>query len=208
MALASMKAYFHFAWIHPDLAGAFGFYVDEYYCLATAMVFSSNTSARSWEPFWRSIETMLGHYANRLDLVSKHHCYLDMILWAWMNGDACLHGAGEYLISLGFWWHLEFPDEVKKHMLLHKSDNADDMLISINVLEFVMVSIIYCMILHIVATTNVMDNPHLVVLNITNNRSMLNWTLHACKTFKIGWLLAHLFCSLLINSPVRIIEMD
>jgi hypothetical protein len=27
-------------------------------------------------------------------------------------GDSCLEGAGGYLISLGYWWHLPFPEEV------------------------------------------------------------------------------------------------
>ncbi len=52
-------------------------------------------------------------------------------------GDSCLEGAGGYSLSLGFWWHLPYPEEVKLHRLLHKRDNADDLLISINVLEFV-----------------------------------------------------------------------
>jgi hypothetical protein len=40
-------------------------------------------------------------------------------------GDSCLKGAGEYSLSLSFWWHLPFPEEVKLHTLLHKQDNAD-----------------------------------------------------------------------------------
>ena len=77
-----MKACFRFGRIHPDLTGAFGFYADDYYCLATAMVFGSNTSATSWEPFRRSIEALSCQYANRPDLVAKHRRYLDMIEWA------------------------------------------------------------------------------------------------------------------------------
>jgi hypothetical protein len=119
-------------------------------------------------------------------------------------GDACLHGAGGYSISLGFWWHLEFPEDVKQRTLLHKQDNSDDLLISINVLEFVTVILNYCAMLHILTTTDVTDDPHPVVLNVTDNRSALNWTLHACKTSRIGRLLARVFCSLLINSPIGI----
>ena len=40
-------------------------------------------------------------------------------------GDSCLKGAGGYSISLGFWWHIPFPDAVKQHTLLHKQDNKD-----------------------------------------------------------------------------------
>jgi hypothetical protein len=56
-------------------------------------------------------------------------------------GDSCLKGARGYSLSLGFWWHLPFPEEIKLHMLLHKWDNAEGWLISINVLEFVTVII-------------------------------------------------------------------
>ncbi len=40
-------------------------------------------------------------------------------------GDSCLEGAGGYSLSVGFWWHLPFPEEVKLRMLLHKRDNAE-----------------------------------------------------------------------------------
>ena len=87
---------------------------------------------------------------------------------------------------------------------MYKQDNLDDLLISINVLEFVTVVLNYCAILHIVTTTDATDDPHPIVLNVTDNRSALNWTLHACKTSRIGRLLARVFCSFLINSPVGI----
>jgi len=35
-------------------------------------------------------------------------------------GDSCLEGAGEYCISLGFWWHIPFPEAVIQHTLKHK----------------------------------------------------------------------------------------
>ena len=58
-------------------------------------------------------------------------------------GDSCLEGAGGYSIELGFWWHIDFPTEVKQCTLLFKPDNKDGKLISINVLEFVTVIINY-----------------------------------------------------------------
>ena len=81
LALADVKACFRFGRIHPDLTGAFGFCADEYYCLATAMVFGSNTSATSWEPFRCSIEALSSHYMNHPDLVDKHRRFLDMVRW-------------------------------------------------------------------------------------------------------------------------------
>jgi hypothetical protein len=119
-------------------------------------------------------------------------------------GDSCLEGAGGYSLSLGFWWHLPFPEEVKLRTLLHKRDNADGLLISINVLEFVTVIINYCAALHTVLTKKPTSDPYPVLLNVTNNLSALSWTTGACHKSRIGRLLARFFCSLLINSPLGI----
>jgi hypothetical protein len=87
--------------------------------------------------------------------------------------NSCLKGAGRYSISLGFWWHLPFPEEFKLQMLLHKRDNADGLLISINVLEFVTIIINYCAAVHIVLSTNPTNNPYPVLLNVTDISSAL-----------------------------------
>jgi hypothetical protein len=79
-------------------------------------------------------------------------------------GDSCLKGAGGYSLSLGFWWHLPFPEEVKLCTLLHKQDNVGSRLISINILEFVPVIINYCAALHMDLSTNPINNPYPVFL--------------------------------------------
>jgi hypothetical protein len=117
-------------------------------------------------------------------------------------GDSCLEGAGGYSILLDFWWHIPFPKAVKQCTLLHKRDNKDGLLISINVLEFVTVIIKYCAMLHIVTTTLVTNDPYPVWLNVTNNASALSWTTGACTKSKVGRLLAHFFCLLMINLPL------
>jgi hypothetical protein len=119
-------------------------------------------------------------------------------------GDSCLKGARGYSLSLDFWWHLPFPEEVKLQTLLHKRDNTDGLLISINVLEFVTIIINYCDALHIVLSTNPMNDPYPVLLNVTDNTFALNWTMGACCKSRIGCLLARFFCLLLINSPLGI----
>jgi hypothetical protein len=119
-------------------------------------------------------------------------------------GDSLLEGASGFLIALGFWWHIRFPDKIIQRTLLFRSDNKDGLLVSINVLEFVTVIINYCAALHIFWTTNVTEDPHSVLLNITDNTSPLSWTLHTCKRSRIGCLFACFFCSLLINSPLGI----
>jgi hypothetical protein len=119
-------------------------------------------------------------------------------------GDSCLGGAGGYSILLGFWWHIPFPEAVKQRTLLHKQDNTDGLLISINVLKFVTVIINYCAMLHIVTTILATNDLYPVLLNVTNNASALSWTTGACKKSKVGRMLAHFFCSLMINSPLGI----
>ena len=81
LALADVKACFRFPRIHPDLTGAFGFLAANFYCLAIAMVFGSNTSAASWEPFRRAIEGLSKKFANQPLLVQKHKKFIDMVLW-------------------------------------------------------------------------------------------------------------------------------
>jgi hypothetical protein len=105
---------------------------------------------------------------------------------------------------LGFWWHIPFPKAVKQHTLLHKQDNKDGLLISINVIKFVTVIINYCAALHILTTTSVTDDPYPVLLNVTDNASVQSWTTGACKKSKVGHMLARFFCSLMINSPLAI----
>jgi hypothetical protein len=119
-------------------------------------------------------------------------------------GDSCLEGAGGYCISLGFWWHIPFPEAVIQRTLKHKKDNKDGLLISINVLEFVTVIINYCAALHFIKTTSATNDPYPVLLNVTDNASALSWTTGACKKSKVGRLLARFFCSLMINSPLGI----
>jgi hypothetical protein len=119
-------------------------------------------------------------------------------------GDSCLEGAGGYSLSLGFWWHLPFPEEVKLCTILHKWDNAEGRLISINVLKFVTIIINYCTPLNIFLSTNPTNNPYPVLLNVTNNASAQSWTTGACCKSRIGCLLARFFCLLLIYSPLGI----
>ena len=114
-------------------------------------------------------------------------------------GDSCLKNAGGNSISLGFWWHIAFPDKVIRRMLLYKKNYTDGLLVSINMLKFIKVVINYCASLHVITTTNVTEDPYPVLLNITNNASAQSWTNHTCRKSKIGQLLARFFCLLLIR---------
>lgn len=119
-------------------------------------------------------------------------------------GDSCLEGAGGYSLKLRFWWHLEFPPEVILRTLIHKHNNDDGKLISINVLEFLTVIISYAAAYTALTQDPVTDDPNPVVLNITDNTSALSWTLHSCKKSMLGRKLARFFCGLLIGSHVGI----
>ena len=54
---------------------------EKLYFLATSMVFGSNASASSWEPFPRAIKALIIEYSTRLDLIPKHKDLLDMLKW-------------------------------------------------------------------------------------------------------------------------------
>ncbi len=71
-----------------DLTGAFGFFVDNLYNPAIAMVFGSTAFASSWESFWRAIKALTEVFANRPNLVIKHKKYLDMLKWKKFDHNA------------------------------------------------------------------------------------------------------------------------
>jgi hypothetical protein len=55
------------------------------------------------------------------------------------TGDSLLEVTGGFSTTLGFWWHICFPDEVVQRTLRFKTNNNNSMLVLINVFEFVMV---------------------------------------------------------------------
>jgi hypothetical protein len=97
-----------------------------------------------------------------------------------------LEGAGGFSTMLGFWWHIRFPDEGVQQTLQFKTNNDNGILVSINIFEFVMVIFNYCAAFHVVWTSPATNNPHPVILNITNNSSALSWTLHMASNQKLG----------------------
>lgn len=79
---ADITACFRSNKTHPDLTGALGFILQEYYHLATSMVFGHIESASVWEPFRRIIEEMtLVEFNGPKDLETIHKYYLDMLNW-------------------------------------------------------------------------------------------------------------------------------
>jgi hypothetical protein len=79
LALADITVCFHFPRVHAEPTGAFGFMAKQLYFLATSMVFGSNASTSSWEPFWRGIKPLIIDYSMRFNLISEHTHLLDML---------------------------------------------------------------------------------------------------------------------------------
>jgi hypothetical protein len=121
-----------------------------------------------------------------------------------MYGDSSLKACGGYCISLEFWWHIEFSSDIKQRTLLHCSDGKDKRFVSINVLEYITVIINYCATWTALAEGDYTDDPHPVILSVTDNTSALNWTLHTAKSSLIGRALARFFCGIMMDSPLGI----
>ncbi len=136
-------------------------------------------------------ETPIGHLIPRMPTAS-------------IIGDSLLIACRGYSTTLKFWGHLSFPKEVVKQTLLHLKDNLNKMFISINCLRYVTIIVNYCASLVVFASRKINDDPHPVVLCVTDNTSALNWTLHTSKKLTIGRALARFFCGLLTNSDVGI----
>ena len=75
------KAYFRNPKMHPDTAGAFAFIIDRLMYVPTGMVFGSNTSAGSWEPFRRAAAILAQHFHSDASLLTKHKDLLDVLEW-------------------------------------------------------------------------------------------------------------------------------
>ncbi len=88
--------------------------------------------------------------------------------------DSSLLACGGYLVTLKFWWHLTFPKEIVERTLLHLKDNLDKNFISINCLEYITIIIDYCAALTSLASNKFNNDPHPVILCVTDNTSALN----------------------------------
>ncbi len=120
-------------------------------------------------------------------------------------GDSSFLSCGGYSLDLWFWWLMPFPDKIVAMMLLHLKINNNQNFISLNVLEYVRIIINYCGALTTyLLEEGLTDNPHPVVLCITNNISAKNLKMHTCKKSIVGRSMVHFFCGLLIGLEVGI----
>jgi hypothetical protein len=82
---------------------------------------------------------------------------------------------------------------------LHIRNNEDKTFISINCLKYVTIIINYWSAISVVQEDKDINDPHPVVLCVTDNISTNNWTVHTRKKSIIGHALARFFCGLLIG---------
>ena len=100
----------------------------------------------------------------------------------WQNG--CHAQQLQQLVWLSGTWLLlpfggiEFPEAIKQHTIFYRQNNDGGSLISINVLKFFTLIINCCAALHIIWTSQVTNNPNLVLLIMTDIHQ--NLMLHGC----------------------------
>ena len=138
-----------------------------------------------------SFSTHLAHIIKRMPLAK-------------MYGDSSLKACGGYCIFLEYWWHVDFSEEIKQRTLLYCKNGDDKKFVSINVLEYITVIINYCAAWTAINEGNYTDDPHPIILSVTDNTSALNWTLHTAKSSLIGRALARFFCGIMMGSSVGI----
>ena len=118
--------------------------------------------------------------------------------------DSSILSCGGYSIELWFWQFIPFADEVVAQTLLHLKKDASQNFVSINVLEYVTTIINCCGALTTYLEDGHREDPHPVVLCVTDNVSAKSWTMHTSKKSIIGCALAHFFCGLMIGSDIGI----
>ncbi len=136
-------------------------------------------------------ETAIGHLIPRTPTAST-------------VGDSSLQAWRGYSIKLKFWWHLSFPKAIVERTLLYLKNNKDERFILINCLEYFTIIMNSCASLLVFETWKITNDPHPVVLCVTDNTSVLNWILHTSKKSIIGRALARFFCGLLIGSNIGV----
>ena len=121
-------------------------------------------------------------------------------------GDACLEAGGGFFENK-FWWHTEWPDDIKaltlKNITVSRRCKLSNELVSINLLEFVVEIINYA------AVTSLVSNEHIditkkypVLLNWTDNKTAQAWIRKAATRTEKGKALQRILCSIMINNPL------
>ncbi len=142
---------------------------------------------------WIDLERPIGHMVQRTPTGIGH-------------SDSCLHAAGGFSIEMGFWWYIEWPQNIQKRTLRFVKNNKHNTLISINVLEYA------ALIINYIAATDYFqkyhddpEDPYPTVLLYADNTTAEAWgKMKACKSSMTGRSLGRLQCALMINNRVGI----
>ena len=93
---------------------------------------------------------------------------------AW--SDSSLSAAGGFSYDMGFWWYIEWPQDIAQRTLRFVSSNVDGTLVTINALEYASLIINYVaatyVLMHLDPLTT---DPHPVVLFYADNTAAESW---------------------------------
>ena len=122
---------------------------------------------------------------------------------AW--SDSSLSAAGGFSYDMGFWWYIEWPQDIAQRTLRYVSSNKDGMLVTINALEYASLIVNYIaatyVLVHLDRSTT---DPHPVVLFYADNTAAESWMKKASSCSEGARALGYVQAALMINNPVGI----
>ena len=123
-------------------------------------------------------------------------------------GDASLEAGGGFIHNV-FWWHTEWPIEIKaltlKNITVTRKCKVTSELVSINLLEFIIEVINYAAMTTLLQSKMIMcDQQFPMLINWTDNKSAQAWLRKAATRTNKGKALQRILCSIMINNPLTI----
>ena len=124
---------------------------------------------------------------------------------AW--GDSSLDAAGGFSTDMGFWWYLEWPQNIRARTLQHITSSTSGPLIDINCLEYATILINFGPCTHFWCAANNRETKGITYptcLLWADNTTAEAWTQKGCKKSPVGRSLGRLQCTLMLNNPMGI----
>ena len=122
-------------------------------------------------------------------------------------GDASLYAGGGFSLDLGFWWYINWPQEIQsrtiKYFTVSKKDPSTGELVSINLLEFAVIIINYAAATHALSLLpSSKGNPYATLLNWADSMTANSWCHKAASSNLASRSLSRLLCILRINNSL------